>query len=112
MIDDSNKEFYETTEDFVENFDQLNERYRNNTDWIIEENVAKTEENQANNSEINRNDSQNIIKDDLQLLQAFRNLYTPSEMIFQSLDSEIEYKEKQTDPYQRIINIKDGAVGD
>jgi hypothetical protein len=29
------KEVYEITEDTVDNFDKLNEKYRNNMDWIV-----------------------------------------------------------------------------
>jgi hypothetical protein len=29
------KEVYEITDNTVDNFDQLNEKYRNNTDWIV-----------------------------------------------------------------------------
>jgi hypothetical protein len=29
------QEVFEITEDTVDNFDQLNEKYRNNWDWIV-----------------------------------------------------------------------------
>lgn len=34
MIHDE-KEVYEITEDTVDNFDELNEKYRKNYDWIV-----------------------------------------------------------------------------
>lgn len=35
---EENREVYEISEDTVENFDQLNEIYRNDTSWIVNKN--------------------------------------------------------------------------
>ena len=34
-------EFYEANEDAVENFDSLNDVYRNTWDWIVNTNIVK-----------------------------------------------------------------------
>jgi hypothetical protein len=79
-------EYYECKDDAIDNFDTLNDVYRNTTDWIgVDMNT------------------QEIQKEDLDPLVAFKNLYLPNN----NLD-EISYDEynKDNDPYNRICNLK------
>lgn len=57
------REVYEINEDTVDNFDQLNEKYRTTWDWIGKD----LEENE------------DIVKENLDPIKVFKNLYLPSD---------------------------------
>jgi hypothetical protein len=81
-------DYFESNEDTIENFDRLNDKYRQNSDWI-NEGIKTTEE---------------VSKEDLNPLIAFKSLYLPGENTI--FEFETEYKEGESDPYQRILNLK------
>ena len=80
-------EYFECNDDAIENFDILNDVYRNTNDWI----GLDTNE-------------QEIQKEDLDPLVSFKNLYLPNGNQ-EILSYDAEYS-KETDPYQRICNLK------
>jgi hypothetical protein len=89
-MNNNGPEYFEDNNDVIENFDTLNDKYRNHSDWIKEDIIGAKEE---------------INKDDLNPLIAFKSLYLPGQEV-NNLDFEVEYKEGSTDPYQRICNLK------
>jgi hypothetical protein len=46
------------------------------------------------------------VKEDLDPIKAFKNLYLPNQIVSEDISFYTEYKEKETDPFQRIINLK------
>jgi hypothetical protein len=82
-------EYFENNEDVIENFDNLNDKYRNNSNWIG----------------MKESDTE-IVKEDLNPLIAFKNLFYPLNNIDEEFSYDTEYKEKSTDPFQRIKNLK------
>jgi hypothetical protein len=78
-------DYFECNEDCVDNFDILNDIYRKDPEWI-----RKTDE---------------ITKQDLNPLLAFKSLYLPGQSI-SNLVFDTEYREGTSDPYQRILNLK------
>jgi hypothetical protein len=86
-------DYFESNEDHViENFDTLNDKYRNNSDWIT-------------NATTVGNDYE-VTKEDLNPLVAFKSLYLPGQQATGELNFDTEYKEGISDPYQRILNLK------
>jgi hypothetical protein len=91
MKNNNDPEIFESNDDAVDNFDTLNDVYRKDTNWIKEG--------------INESDGSEIKKEDFNPAIAFKSLYLPGQNL-QSLDYDIEFKDGETDPYQRICNLK------
>jgi hypothetical protein len=82
------REFFEgSNEDAVENFDILN--HKNN---LEERNKVVSED--INDKETN-------------IISAYKMLIQPSDLILENLSGEYEYKQRETDPYQRILTLKE-----
>lgn len=111
-------------EDAVEDFDTLNERYRKTYDWIhekdtSEQNKAKKEnkgfryllnkEEPVEETEKDHEEDKgevNIDSNKPLALDVFKILSTPDEKLDSCVKIVGEYKEKRTDPFERLVALK------
>ena len=104
MIYDGDKEYFEADDaDTIDNFDKMNEKYRNNVEWIVNIYLKMNNQKEHNSAEYTGED---IVKDDIDIIRAFKNIFSPTEFNINEVTTESEYISGETDPYQRIINIK------
>ena len=101
-------ETFEFNEDTVENFDDLNNKYRDNYDWI---NEIKTEgkdkkEKVEGEGEEEADEEVEVNKEELAPREVFKILTTPMERNEDKLEISGRYFSKQTDPFQRLIALK------
>lgn len=91
-----NQEVYEFTEDTVENFDQMNDKFRNNYDWIIE----------TDKDFVKVVDEVKVEEKIPSPMEVYKILSAPSKQNESQVKLTEKYISQQSDPFERLTALK------